>query len=1099
MGKGTNTTTNQTTTAPDPTAMAAYNSVLQNAQGVAQTPYQPYTGELVAPFNSEQNQGVAGVNQYANAAQPAIGQALSQATTSSAPLSTAQIQQYESPYTQSVVDATQNQFNDANAQQQQQVTGNAVAQGALGGNRSAVAAAETAKSQQLAQAPVIAGLENTGYNNAVTTAEQQQGIGLQGASTIGGLGVAGQTAGLTGAGTQLSAGAQQQATQQAQDTANYGQFQNQQSYPFQIDQWLAGLDTGVGSQMGGTSSGSTTAPAPNLFGQIAGGVTSGAGLLGATGAFGSAGWLAPALLGLARGGVAQLDDMLKRASGGSVSLGVVPHFAAGGWSPDVGPVPYSGGKGYIPTNTIHGGSGAPHISAPAPYQVPQNPLAKQASDIGALAKNITQGVNGQTPGSAVAGAQGPTSVGGASGPTPLVGVAPYGGAAYQNSTGGFNGMSDAEQDAFQDSGGFAHGGVAGFDDGGVPTADDSDSVNPGDPIRLDPKAMDDWRKGVDHKDDLPDAVPLDGPSADPVVAKARGVVPSHHAMAFSGDPDSTSGLPSEVALGYSNGVAPPEVRARNESAGTAPTPSKGIDWSENGKLWPSLISAGAGMLASRSPFFGNAVGEGLGAGASTYAAEQKAEREAQQHAEQLALERERLERPYSEMTAAEKATSARADVTQRNAAINQPVIIGPNGKPMVNPEYIKAKEEAEKSFKPVPGQIDELPSGQKVFGWMDPNTKKYYDSQGNPYTPKNPAFAAAASGTPPATTPSTLPSATTPPAAPKTAVPAPTSPPAPSFNDRFSGAPDTSSPAPAATPSRPTPKTVDEAASVPTPPPPPVQVAPHPADPNAPKGSEGSRNTALLADIAAREPGYAAAIKKAADYELDPTKVYSMRNDKREKFMQNVLAYDPNWNPQELNLRYKAQSAFLPGTKTGDTVRSFNTAVSHLDTLQQLYKAVDNSDWKTYNRVAQAFEKEFGYAPPNTLNGISQIVGGEVVKATVGSQNALGDREELRKTLDPALSNGQALDVINHFQSLMGGQLHSLKFAYEQGTGLNNFEEKFLLPRSREVLHHIDAGGASSTSAKPTLQQFLEKAHIANPNKSEADLTAYYNKTYGGQ
>jgi len=38
----------------------------------------------------------------------------------------------------------------------------------------------------------------------------------------------------------------------------------------------------------------------------------------------------------------------------------------------------------------------------------------------------------------------------------------------------------------------------------------------------------------------------------------------------------------------------------------------------------------------------------------------------------------------------------------------------------------------------------------------------------------------------------------------------------------------------------------------------------------------------------------------------------------------------------------------------------------------------------------------------------------------------------------------------------------------------------------------------TATSQKPTLQEFLEKAKSANPDASEADLTDYYNKKYGG-
>jgi len=58
------------------------------------------------------------------------------------------------------------------------------------------------------------------------------------------------------------------SAQQAQDQALYQQFLAQQGYPFQTTQWLAGIDTGVGSQMGGTST--TTGPPPNPWNTIAG-------------------------------------------------------------------------------------------------------------------------------------------------------------------------------------------------------------------------------------------------------------------------------------------------------------------------------------------------------------------------------------------------------------------------------------------------------------------------------------------------------------------------------------------------------------------------------------------------------------------------------------------------------------------------------------------------------------------------------------------------------------------------------------------------------------------------------------------------------------
>lgn len=290
MCKGSNSTT--TTTQPNGQAQALYGDLLSRAQGVANMPFQSYSGEFVAPVNQQQNTGIANIN----AAQPVFGQALGMAQQAAQPITAEQIRQYQSPYTQDVVNATQAQFNNQNAQAQNALTGQAAAQNAMGGNRLGVAQGQLANQQQLAQAPVIAGLMNQGYTTGLNTALTEQQALAQGAYGVANMG----QGELGAAGAQIGAGSLQQGTQQAQDSALYNQFLQQQAYPFQTTQWLSGIGTGVGSQMGGTST--TTGPKPSVAGQIAGGLTSGVGLLGASGAFGSAGWLAPALMALRRGG-----------------------------------------------------------------------------------------------------------------------------------------------------------------------------------------------------------------------------------------------------------------------------------------------------------------------------------------------------------------------------------------------------------------------------------------------------------------------------------------------------------------------------------------------------------------------------------------------------------------------------------------------------------------------------------------------------------------------------------------------------------------------------------------------------------------------------
>lgn len=289
MCKGSQKATTTATSAPDPQAYALYQRLLGRAEDVSNTPYTAYSGDLVSPINAQQQLGIGSIN----ALSPFYNQAMQLSSNIATPLTAAEIQQYQDPFTQSVINTTQNQFSNANEEARQKLLGSAAAQGALGGNRVGVAEGELARQQQMAQAPVIAGLQSQGYNTGLNTAlamKELQSRGVQGMLSAGqgALGVAG---------AQLGAGTVEQQNQQQLLDALYGQWQQQQAYPFQTTQWLANLGTGVGSNMGGTSS--TSTPGPNQTSQLVGGITSGLGMLGSMGFFNRGG----RVKGLAAGGV----------------------------------------------------------------------------------------------------------------------------------------------------------------------------------------------------------------------------------------------------------------------------------------------------------------------------------------------------------------------------------------------------------------------------------------------------------------------------------------------------------------------------------------------------------------------------------------------------------------------------------------------------------------------------------------------------------------------------------------------------------------------------------------------------------------------------
>ena len=271
MGGGKSQTSTQSVAIP-PEVLARYNSVNATAEKAAATPFQAYGGEFVAPVNQQQQAGIAGTNAAANQAQPYYQAATnaSMAGGQAVDPSKLDVNAYMNPYTQNVVNATQaamnQQFGQQNAAQQAQ----AIKSGAFGGERAGLQNAQLAGQQSLAESQAISPLYQNAYNTALQTATQQQGVGLSAAqanraaqqgmaSQLAGLGTSAQTAALQGAQAQTAAGTLQQQTQQAGDTAQYQQYLQQQGYPFQTAQFLAGIAEGTGALSGSTTT--TTQPA----------------------------------------------------------------------------------------------------------------------------------------------------------------------------------------------------------------------------------------------------------------------------------------------------------------------------------------------------------------------------------------------------------------------------------------------------------------------------------------------------------------------------------------------------------------------------------------------------------------------------------------------------------------------------------------------------------------------------------------------------------------------------------------------------------------------------------------------------------------------
>ena len=280
-GGSSNTTTSQQQT--NPTALAAYNTAVNTGTGVAQQPYPVYNSPLVAGFTPQQQAGFANVNQAAGLAQPYIQQAanlIQQSTSGINPAST--VGQYMSPYTSNVVNSLEATQNQQNAQQQEQLVGEASAAGAFGGDRSQIAQSELAGQQALGENPAISQALQAGYGQALSTGlssqEANAWLASQGAFGLANLGQEAQGQALSGANAQIQSGTLQQQLAQQELNVPYQQFQQAQAFPYQISNFEMGLATGANGA-GGSSS--TTTPGASLLSQGVGLGAVGLGLYGA--------------------------------------------------------------------------------------------------------------------------------------------------------------------------------------------------------------------------------------------------------------------------------------------------------------------------------------------------------------------------------------------------------------------------------------------------------------------------------------------------------------------------------------------------------------------------------------------------------------------------------------------------------------------------------------------------------------------------------------------------------------------------------------------------------------------------------------------------
>ncbi|MDE2096855.1 MAG: hypothetical protein KGL39_06370 [Patescibacteria group bacterium] len=1046
-----------------PTGTPQINDVWNAVQSAASTPYQSYTGQLVAPTNQQQQAGTNTINRAYTASFPYITSAGNYANSAAQPISAGQISSYMNPYTSSVINATQDQFNTANAQQQSQLLGNAASQGALGGDRSAVAQASLAGQQQLAQAPVIAGLNSQNYSQALAAAQAQQATQLAAAGQLGGLGSTAANIALGAGQAQIGAGTLQQQTQQAQDVANYQQYLQALGYPFQTAQFMATYGLPAATSLGGTQTGSSSTM-PSQASPLSQGV----GLaMAALPFFAKRGGRTP----FANGGVTEYK---KNAAG----MWEYEPYADGGFTLPTSPFSLTAIPGYVPTPTapISVSNTMPSISStPTNLVTPQNPFSFTPQQATGAAQGLTNLMGQLGVGSFNAGTAGGTGL-------------PGFGGVYAK--GGIVGIVKEMRHAMKH-----------YDDGGI-VADDFAALSPYGianlPTSIDqvPMNLDFNSAGFGAVPSTPLAAPAPIAAANPVAAPSAFPMASYANQLYgaesSNNPTATN--PNSTAGGLAQFTQP----TWNDLMNRHPE----LDLKPNGMFDPAQVSRALPVFTQENQNVLSKYDVPVTPG-NTYLAHVFGGQGAANF--------------YTAMQTDPNAPAAQ--IMPRNVvAANQSLFFGPDGTPLTAaqtyqkvtsrisgaPSNVAAAPTTDLSARSTtPLSISNLPAGtvppsgqsaaasstpsggflSQLFGGkgLSDNARMALLSAGLGILGSNSPYALQAIGQGGAQGLQTYLKqrqvqqqlalqqqelglrgqqlaqqaqlATLPYQRPTAAQMLQGTLPRQigqdilghpiygvrsqdgTWRDPITGKPITTETL--------TGGNIGGTANAQVEP---TQMAEW-------VKSYGQNGAQLLS-------GYPALVRNNVlgliNGDIDPSKL-SYRD--RGNYINLASAVDPSFNTYTAPMRAQAAKAFATG-KQGDQLRFFNNAVQHLDTLSTLITGLGNGDVQLVNAARNAFKSQFGSVAPNDFNAAKAIVGQEIVKAIVANGGGEREREEAAQQLSAAKSPQQLNGVIDTYKHLMGAQLRDLKQQYN-AAGLKNFD-KYLIPESQKELANIESPAAAA-------------------------------------
>lgn len=232
-------------------------------------------------------------------------------------------------------------------------------------------------------------------------------------------------------------------------------------------------------------------------------------------------------------------------------------------------------------------------------------------------------------------------------------------------------------------------------------------------------------------------------------------------------------------------------------------------------------------------------------------------------------------------------------------------------------------------------------------------------------------------------------------------------------------------------------------------------------DPNELSGlAPGSSVPAIGAATAA--PDSAEAL--VAGNRLAPPSTRNLATPQGQAFMKGVIANNPNYDATTFAARSKMRNDATSGAM-GKNITSLNTAIGHLDNLNQSTTALNNATFPPYNWAANHFLDLVDDPRPQKYRVDREAVANELSSAFAGGKGgALADRQSWESKFGENAGPSRQKAAISEAAKLLGSRVDALVNQYRVGASTQGLPPG-LSPHAYETLRALQGGGAPGASA----------------------------------